>query len=217
MLYYAYVANSVMLALLAVAVFQYLDARDIQRKLYKFLAKQSAKTESDNICDDHSDAMQNEPALTATNSEKPAPTYIKNYSALLKAKNHQAIQYGQQHLFFALLNRSTSLKGVAPACGLLFTVISIMLSFGEFASSGSVQKMFGIAATGFSTTALGALVVVLCRLTIDRHIVPAMMMFDKQLMRHRRQIKSSQIKSSQIRRRGQQRRRLIARSGQSPC
>lgn len=70
------------------------------------------------------------------------------------------------------LLKLSALKGVAPALGMLFTVISIMLAFQLFSESGDIKQMFQAVSVGLGTTAIGAFCIVVSRLVSDRLLLP---------------------------------------------
>ncbi|MFW8589273.1 MotA/TolQ/ExbB proton channel family protein [Glaciecola sp. 2405UD65-10] len=87
-------------------------------------------------------------------------------------ETQQSLEEQTLQLFAPLLLKVNALKSIAPALGLCFTVISIILSFQVFASSGDIKMMFQAAAVGLGTTAMGALVMSMAKWLSDRKLIP---------------------------------------------
>lgn len=176
---YAYFANLFMLLFLAVAVFYLIHLLLMRHNITRFQIQM----------------LQHD----KNNQSLASSQYlISHYQKLLSCEKVVNLQMSSERLFHPWLNRVGSLKGIAPACGLIFTVVSIILSFAEFSGSGDVKKMFGIAAVGFSTTAIGTLVVVICRLNIDQVIQPMVWDVEGRLRQHRHYLSNTSLQAKQL-------------------
>lgn len=65
------------------------------------------------------------------------------------------------------INQLNSFKAIAPAMGLLFTVISIMHSAQSFSASADVKQMFAAVSVGLGTTAIAAFCLIVARVLLD--------------------------------------------------
>jgi biopolymer transport protein ExbB/TolQ len=87
-------------------------------------------------------------------------------------QKQQPLEDKTLRIFSPLLLKLSAIKSISPALGLCFTVISIMMSFQIFASTGDIKAMFQAASVGLGTTAIGACIIVISKLVTDRMVVP---------------------------------------------
>ncbi len=95
--------------------------------------------------------------------------YYNNYT---NKKRQLSLKEQTAGIFNSLLLKLSSIKSIAPAMGLCFTVLSIMCSFHIFSTTGDIKAMFQAASVGLGTTAIGALIIVVSKLMIDRVLLP---------------------------------------------
>ncbi len=77
-----------------------------------------------------------------------------------------------QKKFYQTTLAAVRIKSSAPAWGMFFTVVGIMLAVIEYGESSSVKQMLGSVGPAMGTTALGALTAIIERNLIDGRLIP---------------------------------------------
>jgi len=156
MAYYSYFAYFVMLITLLLSI-----RFSIEALLFRRALREQYKHNANNI-------KRGIPRILLASESIPIRYYINAY----KKQGQLPLQDQIDLLFAPFILKLNSIKAIAPALGLFFTVLSIIFSFSIFAESGDIKEMFSALATGLGTTALGALTIVLSKIIIDRVILP---------------------------------------------
>lgn len=136
---------------------------------------------------------ENEKLIRAldVNAIKSSDNLVLNYYKRTLTKEVQLpLEEQTLQIFTPLLLKLSSVKSIAPAFGLCFTVISIMLSFKVFSESGDVKAMFQAVSVGLGTTAIGACVIVISKVVTDRIVIP---LFHKTYQRHQLQLHTFKV------------------------
>jgi hypothetical protein len=119
--------------------------------------------------------------VTGLRASKSTPIHY----FLHKNTQGQSLEDKTFQVFSPLLLKLSAIRSVSPALGLCFTVISIMLAFSVFSSSGDIKEMFQAASVGLGTTAIGACVIVISKLMTDLVVLPS---YYDMLDKHQQQI-----------------------------
>lgn len=165
MAFYAYFAYLVMLTALFFTVRYCLDGWLLKRQIQKQYIKDNHLIDSFNP------------------SELKASTSISIRHCL--NKEQQLLEDKTLKIFSPLLLKLSAIKSISPALGLCFTVISIMSSFQIFSATGDIKAMFQAASVGLGTTAIGACIIVISKLVIDRLVLP---LFHDTLDKYQKQV-----------------------------
>lgn len=97
---------------------------------------------------------------------------VRFYINQINKRRQISLKEQTADIFSSLLLKLSSMKSIAPAMGLCFTVLSIMCSFHIFSTTGDIKAMFQAASVGLGTTAMGAITIVVSKLMIDRVLLP---------------------------------------------
>ena len=153
---YSYIAYTVMTALLVMAITFILQGRKLRKRLNQLHQK--------------TDDVIEAPLHLFSRSLHLIPVSFVHQQQ--QSHEPESLEKQVTAIFLPMMLNLGSLRSAAPALGLFFTVVSIMISFSVFSSTGDIKQMFAAASVGFGTTAIGAITMVVAKLGQDRILIP---------------------------------------------